>query len=145
MANLHAMPMTAAENIPPSVVVKTNNAGIDFGVKKCGNNASTDIPFGIAQNWTEGAPGTPFDTGYAASTGKRIMVWAAGATAVAAVQLQGGNLPAGSLVGPNAASEIVPVTSGWAVGYLLEAGSLTQRWRLRVYVHPVRLTTGSTS
>jgi len=137
--------MVAAENIPPSTVVKTNGAGVDFGVKKCGNNATTDIPFGIAQNWTEGAPGTPFDTTYAASTGKRIMVWAAGATAVAAVQSQGSNLPAGSLVGPNSVGEIIVVTSGWAVGYLLEAGSLSQRWRLRVYVHPMRMNTGSTS
>ena len=41
--------------------------------------------------------------------------------------------------------EIVTVTTGWAVGYLCEAGSLTQRWRLRVYVHPMRLSAGSTS
>ena len=145
MADIHAQSRVAAGNIRPSVVVKTNGAGVDFGVLTCGNVASTDIPYGIAQNWTEGSPGTPFDTGYAASSGKRIMVWAAGATAVAAVQSQGSNLPAGSLVGPNPNGEIVTVTSGWAVGYLAEAGSLSQRWRLRVYVHPMRLTTGSTS
>lgn len=147
MANLHEISLVAGAGVQPSVVVQLNQAGIDFGCILCTNaNANTNIPFGIAQNWTEGAPGTPFDTGgVAASTGKKIMVWAPGATAVAAVQQQGANLPSGCLVGPDAAGNIEPVSNGWAVGYLLEAGSLTNRWRLRVYVHPMRLNTGSTS
>jgi hypothetical protein len=143
VADLHMKSMVAAVGIKPSTVVKMGG-GIDFGVLTCGVSTN-EVPFGIAQNWTEGPPGTPYDTGFAASAGKRIMVWAPGATAVAAVQLQGANLPAGSPVGPDTLGEIVAVTSGWAVGYLVESGSLTQRWRLRIYVHPMRLNTGSTS
>ena len=143
MADMHMYSRVAAANIKPSTVVKAGG-GVDFGVQPC-QNILQDIPFGIAQNWTEGAPGTPYDTGFAASNGKRILVWGPGATAVAAVQQQGTPMSAGALVGPDSNSQIVTVSSGWAVGWLLEVASATQRWRLRVFVHPMRLNTGSTS
>lgn len=139
MADLHMRTGKAHVNIAPSNVIKpavvaAQNA--DFLVAPATQN---DIPFGIAQNWTEGAPGTPYDTGYAASAGKPIMFWGPGATAVAAVKQQAGDEFAGIMVGANADSEIVFVSTGWAVGYLLEGDVNDRRSRLRIYVHPVCL------
>jgi len=143
MADKHVMTFTAGPNIRASRVVKMYG-GADFSVAECGTGLS-EVPFGIAQNHNEGTPGTPFDTGFAASAGKQIMVWAPGATAIAAVQQEAQSVAAGLLVGPNPNSEIIAVQAGWAVGWLLETTSPTFRWRLRVYVHPMRLSAGSTS
>jgi len=143
MADKHMISLVAGVSIKPSTVVRLSSV-VDFAVSPCTNNVN-DVPFGIAQNWLEGPPGTPFDSTYAATAGKRLMVWAPGATAVAAVQLEGNLYQSGVLVGADVNSEIVQVANGWAVGYLLESTSPTYRWVLRVYVHPMRLSSGSTS
>ncbi len=136
--------LTAFSNIAPSTVVKMHvgGAGLDFMAAPATAN---QIPFGIAQNWTEGAPGTPFDTGFAASAGKKVMIWCPGATAVAAVKQEASDEFSGIMVGANAASEIVFVSTGWAVGYLLESGVAGQRSRHRIFVHPVCLCTAQGS
>ena len=143
MSDKHMVSGVAAANIRPSRVIRMSQT-YDFSFSECTNNVN-DVPFGIAQNWTEGAPGTPFDTTYAASATKRIMVWGPGATAVAATQMEATAIQAGRLVGANSSSEIIQVANGWAVGWLMESTSPTLRWRLRVYVHPMRLSSGSTS
>jgi hypothetical protein len=144
MADIHNFPLVAFEPIKPSTVIKLHvgGPGQDFSASPCG---LLGIPFGIAQNWTEGAPGTPFDTGYAASAGIAIKVWAPGATAVAAVKKEAGDEFSGIMVGANADSEIVFVSTGWAVGYLLESGVDGKRTRHRIFVHPVCLCSAQAS
>lgn len=140
MADKHMMTLRADPAIKPSTVIKLDAIGAgDFMAAPCLPN---NIPFGIAQNWTEWAPGTPFDTGNAADANKRLMVWAPGAVATAAVKQQSAFLTGGVMVGPNAASELVQVTTGWSVGYLLEGDIPNNRSRLRIFVHPVCLCAG---
>ena len=56
--------LRAQSAIKPSTVIRLAVSGIgDFLAAPCLPN---QIPFGIAENWTEGSPGTPFDTGNAA-------------------------------------------------------------------------------
>lgn len=135
--------LRAASPIKPATVIRLNVSGVgDFGVAPC---LPGQIPFGIAQNWPEGAPGTPFDTGNAASTNVRLMVWAPGDVTQAAVKQQAGTEFAGIMVGANANSEIIFVTTGWAVGYLMENDVDGRRSRLRVFIHPSCLCTGQAS
>jgi hypothetical protein len=135
--------LRAQSAIKPSTVVRLAVSGVgDFLAAPCLPN---QIPFGIAENWTEAAPGTPFDTTFAASPNVRLMVWAPGDVAVAAVKQQTGTEFSGIMVGPNAASEIIFVTTGWAVGYLLEGDVDGRRARLRVFVHPSCLCTAQGS
>lgn len=135
--------LRCAAAVKPSTVVKLQVSGAaDFLAAPCLPN---QIPFGIAQNWTEGAPGTPFDTGNAASTNVRLMVWCPGSVCVAAVKQEAGFEFSGIMVGANASSEIVFVTSGWAVGYLLEGGIDGTRSRHRIFVHPSCLCTNQAS
>src|SRR5262245_31841270 len=137
MAHENRMTFRALAGVKPSIVVRLAVSGVqDFGVGPCN---ATQVPFGIAQNWTEGAPGTPFDTGLAASTQVRFMVWGPGSVAVAAVKKEVGAEYAGILVGADVNSELVFVSTGWAVGYLLEGGVDGQHTRHRVFVHPVFL------
>lgn len=143
MAHENRFTVRAAANTKPSTVVKLQVSGTgDF----LGAPALPgQIPFGVAENWTEGAPGTPFDTGFAASTNVRLMVWGPGSVCVAAVKQQAGAEFSGIMVGANANSEIVFVASGWAVGYLLEGDVDGRRARLRVFVHPSCLCTTQAS
>lgn len=132
------IPKVANGNISPSRVVKTIGAGIDNGVLQCAASSIANIPFGIAQNWTMGSPGTPFDNTFAAIAGEPILVWGPGATAVAATQFQTANIAAGAPVGSNANGELIQaLTTTYAVGFLLEATHATRRWRLRVHIHPM--------
>lgn len=134
MAHENRFTLRANTAIQPSTVIRLQVSGVgDFLASPC---TPGQIPFGIAANWREWAPGTPFDTTNAADAQKRVMVWAPGSVAVAAVKQQAGTEFSGIMVGPNAASEIIFVASGWAVGYLLEGDVDTRRARLRIFVHP---------
>ncbi len=143
MAHENRFTLRAQSAINPSTVVKLAVSGAgDFMAAPA---TPGQVPFGIAQNWTEGAPGTPFDTGKAASAQVRVMVWAPNSVAVAAVKQQAGAEFAGIMVGANANSEIVFVATGWSVGYLLESGVDGSRTRHRIFVHPVCLCTTQAS
>lgn len=135
--------LRAQSALNPSTVCRLAVSGVgDFLAAPC---LPGQIPFGIVQNWTEAAPGTPFDTTKAASAGIRVMVWAPNDVAVAAVKQQTGTEFSGIMVGPNANSEIIFVSTGWAVGYLLEGDVDGRRARLRVFVHPSCLCTAQAS
>jgi len=136
MAHENRFTLRANSPVKPSTVIRTAVVPTgDFLAAPC---LPGQVPFGIAQNWTEGSPGTPFDTGNAASGQVRLMVWAPGGVAVAAVKQQTGAVAYGGvLIGPNAASEITFVSTGWAVGWLLESGLDGVRSRHRVFVHPM--------
>lgn len=129
-------------NVKPSAVVKLSSLG-DFSCVQA--TGTTTPPFGIAQNYTKGAGGTPFASEYAGETGDEIEVWAPGSTCQAAVKQESGSISAGNSVGSNANGEIVTVNNGWAVGWLLEAGTASRRERLRIFVFPHNMSGGSQS
>jgi hypothetical protein len=142
--NMHFIPMTVApgENVRPSRVVKMSELG-DFCVEEAGVG---DMPFGIAQEWTFGAPGTPFDDGFVSNPGNpAVLVYGPGSIAPAALKDNAPAIPPGKSVGPNADGEIVEVTSGWAVGWLMESGAATRSQKLRVFVFPHLVGAGSVS
>ena len=100
-----------------------------------------DFPFGIAQEWTEQPPGTPFNTnGAAAAPGRTIMIYWPGAIARAALKRTADNISPGRPVGPSTSSELIVVASGPAVGWLLEGGTVSRHEHLRVFVHPHTVT-----
>lgn len=137
------LPMNATTNIKPGRVVAMDDvAGVDLGV--CQAN-SASIPFGIAQEWTKNAPGTPYDDGFAAAAGQDILVYAPGARAPAALKANSPALSPGILVGPDNNGDLVEVTSGWAVGWLFVGGGANKQQVLQVFVHPMWLGTGSGS
>ena len=133
------LPFTAAGSgagILPSICVRLSYTS-DFGVEPA---LPGDFPFGISQEWTEFAPGTPFDLGYAAAQGRGIMVYGPGAIARAAVKRTSDFISPGRPVGPSTSSELVVVSSGPSVGWLLESGPTNTRSMLRVFVHPHTVT-----
>lgn len=130
--NLNLRPMTAGADIKPATVVRLDYTQ-DFGVVPA---VTGDFPYGIAQEWTSGAPGTPYDDGYAANAGEQIMIYGPGSIARAAAKRTSDNISAGRPVGPSSTSEIIGVTSGPAVGWLLESGTANKHQRLRVQVFP---------
>ena len=133
------IPMTAAGSgagILPSICVRLSYTS-DFGVEPA---VPGDFPFGISQEWTEFAPGTPFDLGYAAGRGDPIMIYGPGSIARAAVKRTGDYISSGRPVGPSSASELIVISSGPSVGWLLESGQVNQRNVLRVFVHPHTVT-----
>jgi nitrous oxidase accessory protein NosD len=130
-------------NVKPSAVVKLSSLG-DFSCVQC-TAATNEVPFGIAQNYTKGAQGTPFASVYAGETGDEIEVWAPGSVCQAAVKQESVNINAGNSVGSNANGEIVTVNTGWAVGWLLEGGTAARRERLRIFVFPHLRSGGSQS
>lgn len=125
--------MVAAATIYPSHVVKQSPAG-DFEVATA---VTGDVPWGIAQEYQRGAPGTPFEAGgVAAVAGDEIAIYALGSICRAAVKRTADAIPAGAFVGPSSTGEIIQVTSGWAVGKLLESGNSGDNSFLRVQVDP---------
>lgn len=140
---LHEMTLTCRGNVGPSRVIKLSPLG-DFSCEQA-TGATNEVPFGIAQNWTKGAGGTPFSSDYAGVSGDEIKVWAPCSICVAAVKQESVNINAGNSVGPNANGEIITVNTGWAVGFLLEAGTAARRERLRIFVFPHNRSGGSQS
>lgn len=137
------LPMVAAKNIKPSRVVSMDpTAGIDMGVSQANSDSP---PFGIAQEWIENAPGTPYDTGFAAAANQEIMVYGPGARAPAGLKKNSPALNAGILVGADDNGELVEVSSGWAVGWLFVGAGANSSKVLQVFVHPMWLGNGSGS
>jgi len=130
-------------SVKPSAVVKLSPLG-DFSCVQA-TGATNEVPFGIAQNYTKGAGGTPFSSDYAGEAGDEIEVWAPGSTCQAAVKQESVSMQAGNSVGANANGELVTVNSGWAVGFLLESGTASRRERLRIFVFPHNRSGGSQS
>lgn len=137
--NMHRIPMTAMANIKPAHVVKLSPLS-DMAVEQANAN---DIPFGIAQEFTQWAPGTPYDDSYAATEGSAILVYGPCSIAVAALKANAGAIPPGESVGANAGGEITVTSTGWAVGWVLESGDATKSQRLRLFVFPHKLAGGS--
>lgn len=135
--------LTCQGIVNPCAVVRLTSAA-DFSCVQA-TGAANEIPFGIAQNYTKGAPGTPFATTYAGTVGDEIEVWAAGSVCQAAVKQESVNINAGNSVGSNANGELVTVNTGWAVGFLLENGTANRRERLRIFVFPHNRSGGSQS
>lgn len=140
---LHKMTLRCQGNVSPSAVVKLSSLG-DFSCVQC-TGATNEVPFGIAQNYTKGAQGSPFASNYAGEAGDEIEVWGPGSVAQAAVKQESVSISAGNSVGSNANGEIVTVNTGWAVGWLLESGSASRRERLRIFVFPHNRSGGSQS
>jgi len=140
--NEHMLALNVApgKNVRPSRVVKLSALG-DFCIEEAG---PADIPFGIAQNWTSGAPGTPFDDGFVSrATNRAVMVWAGGCIARAALKDNTAAMNPGVSVGADVDGELVQVSTGWAVGFLMESGSAAKSQRLRIFVWPHHRGTGS--
>ncbi len=141
MADKHRMTFSCYGNVRPASVVKLSNQG-DFTVAQAG---SSDVPFGIAQEWAKGAQGTPFASDYAGTNTDAIEVYAPGGVAVAAVKRTAPSIQAGNSVGPDADGAIQTINTGWAVGWLLESGTASTPERLRVFVFPHYRPSGSQS
>ena len=130
--NMNYRPMTAVGNISPACVVTLDHTE-DFAVRQA---VTGDFPYGIAQNFVKGAPGTPYDDGYAANDGDPVMVYGPNSICVAACKRTSDYISAGRPVGPDTAGKIILVSSGPAVGWLLESGTPAEAERLRVHVFP---------
>jgi hypothetical protein len=129
----------AVAGILPSTCVCLANT-IDFG---CRPAVTGDFPFGIAQEYTEYAPGTPWSStmnGAAINVGEALLIYGPGAIAKAAVKRNSDFISAGRPVGPSTSSELIVVASGPSVGWLLESGTAGQSNVLRVFVHPHTVT-----
>lgn len=132
----HNMSFIADGDIKICTVVEMSSTG-DFMVKQ---SAGAGMPFGIAQEWVYGAPGTPFATGagdVAAPSGKPIKVYGPGSIATAAQKSNAPALAAGVPVKSDANGAIVlAAATDMAVGWVHESGGATADAKLRVFVWP---------
>lgn len=111
----------------------------DFMVKQC-----TDVltPYGIAQEWVQGSPGTPFASGdgdIAAEDTRPIKIYGPGSIAVAAQKATSPTLAAGAAVTADSNGFIVAASAGGtAVGWVHEgAGAGFSKLRVFVWPHTV--------
>lgn len=130
--NISTISLTCTGNIMPSTVVKIGTTA-DFS---CTAAVVASVPFGISQEWAQGSAGTPHASVYAGVAGDTIEVYTSGKVCKSAIKANAGALSAGDSVGADANSEIVTVTSGWAVGWLMESGAASTDQLLRVFVFP---------
>lgn len=134
-SNQDMFPMNVApgRNVRPSRVVKISPLA-DYCIEQA---VAADIPFGISQEWTQGAPGTPYDDGFVSrADNPAVMVYGPGSVARAALKDNAPSLTPGVSVGADADSEIVQVSTGWAVGWLMESGTALKSQKLRIFVWP---------
>ncbi len=106
----------------------------DFTVLEQSVNTSF-VPYGIAQEYSRGAPGTPFTTSLeAGTTGDEIKIYGNGSVGLAEC---GASVTAGKMVTADATARIVNVTGAppWSffpVGMALEDGTVGQVIRIDV-------------
>lgn len=110
------------------------------------STAQSWAPYGVAQEYSRKAPGTPFDTSlYAAANGDELLVYTIGGRALAEC---GGTVTGGNMVTVDSTARIVnsnfgaaqfsggPVSTGWNIGLALESGTAGDV--VRIDVNPTR-------
>ncbi len=132
----HIFSRIADGDIEISTVVELSDS-FDYAVKQ---SAGAAMPFGIAQEWIQGAPGTPFadSPGNIAATDKRaISIYGPGAICPAAQKANSPALAAGVSVKSDSDGHIVlAAATDMAVGWVNESGDATADAHLRVFVWP---------
>jgi hypothetical protein len=116
----------------------------EFKVIECDGTNVSVRPVGLAQNWGNKAPGTPFEvsTGLAASSGDTLMVYTDGADDAPAQC--GGSVTAGDALGIAANGLVVTSAANntsfhWLAGYAKESGTTGDVIRIRVAIAPIAL------
>lgn len=118
----HTKSAISGGNIRRSRVVYMST---DFTVLEMSVNTSFPV-YGVSQEWSRQAPGTPFDTSlYAAQSGDELLVYVAGSTALCEC---GNTVTAGKMVTADSTARIADATgappwSFFAVGKALESGA----------------------
>jgi hypothetical protein len=114
----------------------------DFKVVEYNGTHVSLPPTGIAQNYGNKAPGTPFEVsnGLAASAGDHVMVYTDGADD--AYAQAGGTITAGDSLGVSSAGLVLSAPSGavsfhWLVGYAKEDATAGDVIRVRVHIVPI--------
>lgn len=141
MSHNHTRTAITTGNIRRSRVVfmSTDHTVLEASV------ATSLQPYGISQEYSRKAPGTPFDTSlYAAQNGDELLVYVNGAQALAEA---GGTVTGGKRVTYDSTARIVDspfaggltslaISSGWEIGLALESGGAGDV--LRIEVDPSR-------
>jgi hypothetical protein len=141
MSHNHTRTAISGGNLRRSRVVYMST---DFTVLEM-SVATSFQPYGVTQEYSRKAPGTPFDTSlFAAASGDEVLIYGAGATALAEC---GGTVTAGKRVTVDSTARVVDsvfaggltslaISMGWEVGLALESGAAGDV--VRVEVNPSR-------